>query len=232
MGAIGARLSQGRRAMGVTLADAERATKVRAKYLHALEEDDYSKIPDAYARGFLRNYADYLGLDAGELLRQHRVEHPPPPIQGMPEPLDDLGPRHGGVPRQVWRWLGIGAAALVAFWTVVSLVIAAVSGGPPGKGTQGKAATKGAGESGKAAVQAGKTVVSIGPKEGARPYVEVSVDGKVKLSGNLPKTARYAGGSVRVRTMFPDQISLVADGKRVEIPPGVALPFDRTFLAR
>ncbi len=45
----------------------ELATKVRAKYIRALEEEDFDSLPgDAYVRGFLRTYADFLGLD-GEI---------------------------------------------------------------------------------------------------------------------------------------------------------------------
>jgi cytoskeletal protein RodZ len=53
----------------------ERDTKIRAKYLGALEDGDFSDLPgDVYARGFLRNYATYLGLDADEMEEEWREE--------------------------------------------------------------------------------------------------------------------------------------------------------------
>jgi cytoskeletal protein RodZ len=51
-------------AKGVDLYRAERDTKIRARYLGALERGDYKELPGAvYTKGFLRNYALYLGLD-------------------------------------------------------------------------------------------------------------------------------------------------------------------------
>ena len=62
-------------AKGVDLHRAERDTKIRAKHLAALESGDYTELPGTvYARGFLRNYATYLGLDAEEVLADWRVE--------------------------------------------------------------------------------------------------------------------------------------------------------------
>ena len=66
----------------------ELATKIRAKYIRALEEEDFTSIPgDAYIRGFLRTYAEYLGLDgdvyvdeyASRFITSWRDELPPRP---------------------------------------------------------------------------------------------------------------------------------------------------------
>jgi cytoskeletal protein RodZ len=66
---LGDMLRDAREAKGASLVDAERATKIRQKYLAALEEDNISSLPSpVYARGFLRNYAVYLGLDADEVM--------------------------------------------------------------------------------------------------------------------------------------------------------------------
>src|ERR1700712_5878621 len=49
---------------GVDLAQAELATKIRGKYLRALEEEHFEVLPaETYVKGFLRTYAEYLGLD-------------------------------------------------------------------------------------------------------------------------------------------------------------------------
>ncbi len=64
---IGYSLKAARERQGIGLPEAELATKIRAKYIRALEEEDFDALPaDTYARGFLRTYADYLGLD-GEI---------------------------------------------------------------------------------------------------------------------------------------------------------------------
>ena len=57
---------------------AERDTKIRARHLSALEDGEYEQLPGSvYAKGFLRNYALYLGLDPEELLSKWRDEQEP-----------------------------------------------------------------------------------------------------------------------------------------------------------
>jgi len=70
------RLYAARERKGVDLYRAERDTKIRARYLAALERGDDTDLPGAvYTKGFLRNYALYLGLDPDEVLLQWRTEH-------------------------------------------------------------------------------------------------------------------------------------------------------------
>jgi cytoskeletal protein RodZ len=60
---------------GVDLYRVERDTKIRARHLDALESGDYAALPSAvYIKGFLRNYAVYLGLDPDETLARWRSE--------------------------------------------------------------------------------------------------------------------------------------------------------------
>ena len=64
---IGTSLREARLRQGLEITDAEQATKIRGKYLRALEEERFELLPaQTYVKGFLRSYADYLGLD-GEL---------------------------------------------------------------------------------------------------------------------------------------------------------------------
>ncbi|PWI58239.1 helix-turn-helix domain-containing protein [Sulfoacidibacillus thermotolerans] len=76
---LGNYLRQTREARGLTLSDVVEATKIRSRYLLAIEEGDLSIMPGiVYARGFIRSYADYLGLDGAKLTAQylaHRVEN-------------------------------------------------------------------------------------------------------------------------------------------------------------
>jgi len=61
---IGNSLREVRERQGLGYPEIELATKIRAKYIRALEEEDFDSVPgDAYVRGFLRTYAEYLGLD-------------------------------------------------------------------------------------------------------------------------------------------------------------------------
>jgi hypothetical protein len=64
---IGDSLRTARERQGLDHPEIELATKIRSKYLRALEQEDFDALPgDAYTRGFLRTYADFLGLD-GEI---------------------------------------------------------------------------------------------------------------------------------------------------------------------
>src|SRR5712692_793501 len=70
-------LRTAREAKGVSLAQAEAATMIRRAYLQALEDDDYHTLPGAvYVKGFLRNYAVYLGLDPSHVLSVYHREYP------------------------------------------------------------------------------------------------------------------------------------------------------------
>ena len=86
------RLAAARERKGVDLARAERDTKIRVRYLSALERGDYRDLPGSvYTKGFLRNYAIYLALDPEDVLRQWRRERGdqvgPEPVIVPPRPL-------------------------------------------------------------------------------------------------------------------------------------------------
>ena len=87
------RLLAARERKGVDLYRAERDTKIRARYLAALERGEYAELPGAvYTKGFLRNYALYLGLDPEEVTRQWKRERgdlviPAEPVLAAPQPL-------------------------------------------------------------------------------------------------------------------------------------------------
>jgi len=69
METVGQILRQARERLGLSLDEAERTTRIRAHHLEALERDEFEALPSpVQARGFLKNYADYLGLDAQRLL--------------------------------------------------------------------------------------------------------------------------------------------------------------------
>ena len=70
--ALGPSLAAARLAR-LELRDAELDTRIRTRYLAALEDEDFDALPgDAYAAGFLRTYADYLGLDADAYVEELR----------------------------------------------------------------------------------------------------------------------------------------------------------------
>ncbi len=67
---IGLRLRAAREAKELTLAEAERATRIRLKFLDALERGDYSGMTAVQVQGFMRNYTRFLGLDYDLLLTE------------------------------------------------------------------------------------------------------------------------------------------------------------------
>jgi len=72
---VGETLQLARERKGVDLYRAERDTKIRLRYLSALEDGDYAELPaPVYTKGFLRNYAIYLGLDPDDILERWREE--------------------------------------------------------------------------------------------------------------------------------------------------------------
>lgn len=74
MGGIGESLRSTREAKGISLEQAEEDTKIRKRYLQALEDGEYDVIPGrVYAKGFLRNYATYLGLDQEEVMLEYKL---------------------------------------------------------------------------------------------------------------------------------------------------------------
>jgi len=130
---IGPHLAEQRHRRGLTLADCEAATKIRAKYLAALEEERFDELPDPeYVRIFLRDYATFLGLDAGMLLTelverrgddgllaQHQlVPLEPPPPGSLPSLGRWLTRRHR--PSRRREALVVGAVLTIAlgmlFW--------------------------------------------------------------------------------------------------------------------
>ncbi len=65
-------LKEARHRLGLTLEEAERSTRIRAHYLEALEKGELQSIPSqVQARGFLKNYSEYLGLDSGPILQRY-----------------------------------------------------------------------------------------------------------------------------------------------------------------
>lgn len=75
MSGIGEQLRKAREAKGLSISDIEKATKIQSRYLEAIENNDFDKLPgDFYVRAFIRQYAQIVGLDGRELLSQYQGE--------------------------------------------------------------------------------------------------------------------------------------------------------------
>jgi len=118
------RLLAAREEKGVDLYRAERDTKIRARYLAALERGDWRELPGSvYTKGFLRNYALYLGLDPDDILIQWRAERgdnpPTEPVIVVPHAV--------AAPRQGFTFSpGMLAAALLVIGVVAFAAYLAV----------------------------------------------------------------------------------------------------------
>lgn len=72
---MGAALRAEREKRGLTVKDIEQETSIRAHYLEALEQGRYDDLPgEVYVKGFIRNYATFLRLDADKLVQEYREE--------------------------------------------------------------------------------------------------------------------------------------------------------------
>src|SRR3712207_6796732 len=123
---IGDQLRETRLRSRIDIAEVEAATKIRAKYLRALENEEWDLLPGpTFVKTFLRTYAEYLGLDARLLVEEYRQRYERPssvdlaPFAGMP------GQRRRRRPRPVFGpvavviigvLLLVGALYLLGTW--------------------------------------------------------------------------------------------------------------------
>ena len=110
---IGERLRNAREAKGLSLRAVADLTRIRAVYLQALEDERFDQLPGAvYARGFLRTYADALGLDADRLMDAYpgAFEPPEPALIGTAGVEIPIRP---AAPRSRLRMIAIYVAAVL-----------------------------------------------------------------------------------------------------------------------
>jgi cytoskeletal protein RodZ len=107
--AIGQILRQTRQERNLSLEDVSRATLMRANYLQALETGDLQSIPSAtQARGFFKAYADYLGLDPEQLIRENQIypEKPAAAQEAHEQPVGDPAQADGKAAEEIFLEVG------------------------------------------------------------------------------------------------------------------------------
>jgi cytoskeletal protein RodZ len=135
---IGGALREARERQRLTLAECVERTRIRRKYLEALENEDFHQLPEAaYTRGFLRTYASALGVDSDRLVDAYdEVAEAPshdlgpmelrardaPRLEGRREGHD--GKRSHRTPLRALIWALIGVAVVVAVAFLASRGIA------------------------------------------------------------------------------------------------------------
>ncbi|MCS7178750.1 MAG: DUF4115 domain-containing protein [Anaerolineae bacterium] len=104
----GLRLRTAREARGLSLQEVEAATRIRARYLEALETGQYNVMPggEAQVRGFLRRYATFLNIPPEEIIALYDREHQREPAPSAPPPARPgapWGPRMASTRQPVQR---------------------------------------------------------------------------------------------------------------------------------
>ncbi len=108
MTTIGQTLCDARERLGLTLEEAERATRIRAHHLQALESEAWDTLPSpVQARGFLHNYAEFLGLNPDALLLQYVdvLQHRRSALAAPTRPVARAAPVTAAVPVRRPRWV-------------------------------------------------------------------------------------------------------------------------------
>ena len=147
MESVGKILAEARIAKGISLEKVSEAISIRPDYLEALENDDYSKLPEeVFVKGFIRNYGNFLGLQGPELVDLYKANKASLPVeevksQGVRE-VDkvslnislkqerSIGSGTGKFeiprPQLPWKQLALGAVVVVVlaggYFTLPSLV--------------------------------------------------------------------------------------------------------------
>jgi Helix-turn-helix domain len=209
---IGNSLREARERQGLGYPEIELATKIRAKYIRALEEEDFTSIPgDAYIRGFLRTYSEYLGLDgdvyvdeyASRFITSWRDELPPRPERRRIRPHERRLERRAVL-------LVLAGIALVAVIVFAAFSLPGSSTHVPGLGKKQHRKTAPAHQ-----------LVLRGVGRGT--YVEVRrsrASGPVDLQGTVEagQTDRLPGSRFYLLVRSPAGLRVTLDGRAVSLP--------------
>lgn len=114
MKTVGSIFRQAREKKRLTLDDVERATKIRKKFLEGIERDDYANLPSpAYAKGFVKNYSDFLGLDETNVFAYFRRQTEEVPKSSLFPKKIDAALAPAPLRMTPGRFLGLLVGALV-----------------------------------------------------------------------------------------------------------------------
>jgi len=219
---IGNSLREARDRQGLDFPEIEAATKIRGKYLRALEEEQFEVLPaETYVKGFLRSYAEYLGLDGqlyvDEFNSRYVAGEDVPPIRAR---------RTSRPHRRRQMQSSVLVAALVGIALVTALVIAAwKSGSPEQQNVVGVAPTH------KPAVTQHHATAVKGPasitlravRSGAFLLVRKGgPTGKVLFNDALSagETKHFTTKRLWINTGTPENLRITVDGERVKTPGG------------
>jgi cytoskeletal protein RodZ len=224
---IGTSLQEARARRGVDLNQAELATKIRVKYLRALEDERFDQLPSqTYVKGFLRTYAEYLGLDGQLYVDEFNSRYVAPDENEM----QTIRVRRTAQARRHRRVQGgVLIAALVGIAAVTALVIVAwTSGSAPDQpvagissngSTQQKKHKRTQPQSAKAHItlRAVRTYVSLLAVRKGGPTGKILLENVELAPGEAKKFTRR---SLWINTGTPGNLRVIVNGKRVTYPGG------------
>lgn len=230
-GAIGNTLREARNRRKLDLSEVEAATKIRVRYLRALENEEWDTLPgDAYARGFIRTYAAFLGLDGDRLADEYRRSVAPgggPRAQRIePVPTARTGSRRR-LPGRLW------AAVVFLLLAALAIGIGLADGGGGGGPSQGAkepaGAREGGGGGGEGKSEAEVTAPAASPGVGLRLEAKAEVwvclldaDGEPLIEGQILEPGA-AEGPFRSRSYTAafgnGEVEMVVDGEPADVPP-------------
>lgn len=218
---IGSSLRDARLRQGLDFSELEQRTKIRPKYLRALEEEQFDLLPaPTYVRGFLRSYAHALGLDPQPFVDEYTSR--------FAVGDDELVVRARRVPghpsRREPRQSRLALVAVAAIAVVTALVIAAWRfGGPERESVPGLTGSQGSSVPA-ASGSRGSVRLVVSARRGAS-WMEVRaglVDGRLLYSGTLERgqTKVFQGRRLRLALAEPDNVVVRLNGVRHALPPG------------
>ena len=241
---IGAALRDARRRYGMEVREVEERTKIRAKYIRALENEDWATLPaPAYVRGFLRTYGQMLGLDGEMLVDEYRRRYgDAEAAAGSPPSESPLSGRQPSGARRFPR-VAVIIAALVGI-VVLLVLLGLLSGSDDGGEGNGRGGPQNAG-AGRASKAEKRLEKQSKEKQGgglkpedlslrALTAVEVCLvaGGDRALIDNLllqPGTKEEFSGEKRYRlTLGPGSVKLVVgeNEKRLEVTEDASFEAD------
>jgi cytoskeleton protein RodZ len=228
---IGNSLREARLRQGLDFPEIEQRTKIRGKYLRALEDEQFDLLPgQTYVKGFLRSYAEYLGLDGQLYVDEFNSRY----VTLEEEPL--IRPRRSeglGRPRRGNESRGI-LLALVAIAAVTALVIAAWRAAPendePTIPNLGPNTTTTAKQKPKRPAPRVTLVASARP---GNTWLEIhrgSLAGRTIYRGTLEagQSRRFTGQRLWVYARAPGNLRVKINGRVRRVLPGRGAP--RAFL--
>ena len=223
MQGIGERLREARMREEIDIDDVESATKIRAKYLRAMENEEFGLLPGpTFVKTFLRTYAQYLGLDAHLLVQEYRARHEPDTEAEAQPYTSPQRQRSGGGGRPGGSWIGpIVGLALVALLAVL-FVLGRTAEQSPDERTATPAPSTTTREPARRQRRrrpvARSVSLRVAPAESTYLCVETGA-GDVVYEGTLAAPRTFRGRRLRVN-LGRRSATVRVNGRRVRIEPG------------